>query len=274
MKIEVDRNDILEPFVVMGSDIVYGQRPEWFNAHWRPLKMSLLRSRRHFDYDPFPEKVPAIVFIPGGGFVHTDRNALAPEMVWFAKHGFAVFSLDYSTTAKTRFPMQIEDIKQGIRYIRKNADMFGVDEERIHIMGESSGAYLAAYVALTNGDNAYEKGEYLEYSSDVRSAVVMYPVVTPERMYKKIGKESPLPDTESYPDLCGMVSKDTVPFMVLCGEMDDKCPLSESEAFYSSLEEKGAGSPLFVLMKNTNHADLPLFQDSTKRMISEFFINN
>ena len=155
-----------EPVVVIGTDIVYKQRAEWFDAHWRQLSFSFMRSRRHFSFDLHTGKLPLIVFLAGGGFSHTERNVLMPELVWFAKQGYAVASVGYSATAKTRFPMQIEDIKQAIRYMRAHAEKLGIDENRIVIMGESSGGYLAAFTAMTNGEAAYDKGEYLDYSSD------------------------------------------------------------------------------------------------------------
>ena len=258
-----------EPFVVLGAEIVYKQRAEWFEAHWRQLKLSLLRSRRHFAYDLDTKPLPLIVFIPGGGFSHTERNALLPELVWFAKHGYAVASVEYSATAKTRFPMQIEDIKEAIRYLRAHAEEFGIDPERVAIMGESSGGYLAAFTAMTNGCAEYETGDHRDQSSNVRAAVVMYPVVTPETMYDEIKKPIPMPDARSYPDLCGMAKTGMPPFLILCGDGDVCCPTSQSERLHDALEREGNDVELLIF-ENTAHADLPLFQAESKARIDEF----
>ena len=40
-----------ERVIGLGSSIVYGNRAEWCNATWRPLEMSLMRSRQFFYYD-------------------------------------------------------------------------------------------------------------------------------------------------------------------------------------------------------------------------------
>ena len=193
----------------------------------------------------------------------------ASELVWFAKHGYAVASVEYSATAKTRFPMQIEDIKEAIRYLRAHAEEFGIDPERVAIMGESSGGYLAAFTAMTNGCAEYETGDHRDQSSDVRAAVVMYLVVTPETMYDEIKKPIPMPDARSYPDLCGMAKTGMPPFLILCGDGDVCCPTSQSERLHDALEREGNDVELLIF-ENTAHADLPLFQAESKARIDEF----
>lgn len=269
MRISVDPQPEQEPIVVLGSSVVYKQRTEWFASHWRPLKLSIMRSRRHFPYDTHTGKLPLIVFVPGGGFCHTERNVLMPELVWFAKRGYAVASIDYSATAKTRFPMQIEDIKQAVRYLRAHADEFGIDENRVAIAGESSGGYLAAFAAMSGDGSACSTGDYLEYSSAVQAAVIMYPVVTPRTMYGEIGKPFPMPDTQDYPDLTEMAAKEAPPFLIMCGEEDACCPHGQSVKLHDALDQAGA-EVVLATFRHTAHADLPLFQDSAKQMVLEF----
>ena len=95
-----------EPVVTLGSEIVYAQRVEWCGATWRPLCLSLMRTRQFFYYDR-EETLPVVLFLCGGGFSNVDRNVWMPELAWFAKRGFAVVSVDYSVTSRTRFPMQM-----------------------------------------------------------------------------------------------------------------------------------------------------------------------
>ena len=178
MRYEIEQ-DRTYPVICLGDEITYGQRPEWSDATWRPLKMSLMRYRQWFDYDPH-EKMPVIIWICGGGFTHADKNVWAPEMEYYARHGFIVASIDYSTVARTVWPMQIEDIKLAIRFLRAHAEQYHVDKERIVVMGESAGAYLAAAVGLLGRE--FDKGEYLEESSAVSAVVPFYGVFREVRM--------------------------------------------------------------------------------------------
>jgi hypothetical protein len=97
-----------DPVVMLASEIIYSQRAEWCNAAMRPLSLSLLRPRYYFSYDR-EYVMPLIVWICGGGFTTMNRNAWVPELAWFVKHGYAVASVDYSVTSRTRFPEAVVD---------------------------------------------------------------------------------------------------------------------------------------------------------------------
>ena len=69
---------------------------------------------------------------------------------FFAKHGYAVFAISYRLSkpgAKT-FPGAVYDVKAAVQFVRANAARFGIDPDRIGLMGDSAGAHLAALVAL------------------------------------------------------------------------------------------------------------------------------
>ena len=57
------------------TDVVYAQRKYWCDSTVRPLKLSVLRPRSFFGYDP-KEKTPLIVWLCGGGFTEVDQNCL------------------------------------------------------------------------------------------------------------------------------------------------------------------------------------------------------
>ena len=156
-----------EKVIRLTSEIVYGQRVEWCSSVYHPMKMSMIAPRQHFYYDPLDEVYPVLVFFCGGGFTEMDRNVWVPELSWYAKHGYAVISVEYSVTARTRFPMQLEDAKAAIRYIRAHAEELHVDCSRMVVMGESAGAYMSAIVALTGNNREHDVGDNLEYSSSV-----------------------------------------------------------------------------------------------------------
>ena len=61
------QQDRTEKIICHGDSIIFGNRPEWSDATWRPLKLSLIRERQFFDYDPH-ETLPVIIWITGGAF--------------------------------------------------------------------------------------------------------------------------------------------------------------------------------------------------------------
>ena len=156
--------EIKDDILTLASDIVYEQKLDWCNATVRPLKLSLIRPRNYFNYD-CSATYPLLVWICGGGFAGVDHNVWVPELVYFAKRDFAVACISYSIKDETRFPERETEVKSAIRYLRAHAGMYNINTDHIVIMGESAGAYLAAFTGLTNKEQEYEKGDNLNEDS-------------------------------------------------------------------------------------------------------------
>lgn len=85
-----------------------------------------------------------------------------------------VASIQYRVAPTARFPEPLEDVKASIRYLKAHADQFGIDPERIGIIGSSApGGYLTAMAATTSGTTTFDKGDNLQVGSDVKAAIFM-----------------------------------------------------------------------------------------------------
>lgn len=128
-------------------------------------------------YEPASSKAtnPAILLVHGGSF--TDGSKEKEEIVeyakFFANHGYVAFAMNYrlsgdyppapsywQTLAVTSSAhAAMVDIKNAVRFIRANAEEYGVDTERIGLMGESAGAIAGAAVAFTDDDEFVTDGD-------------------------------------------------------------------------------------------------------------------
>jgi acetyl esterase/lipase len=258
-----------DPIITLAEGIVYAQRPDWCDATSRELKVSLLKPRQYFEYD---QKVtwPAIVWICGGAWTEMNRNVWIPELTWFAKKGYIVASVDYSVTARTRFPQQIVDIKEAIRFLRAHADALSIDPKRIAVMGESAGGYLSALTGVTGNTREYDLGTNLDQSSAVQAAIPWYPAIDISTFPAADFLSDMLPpDFRKYLDVSKLVTKDTPPFMILHGTADTQVPFSQSEKFYDALQNIGVESDLIIL-DNSEHAEATFIQTEIKELIFEF----
>lgn len=260
--------DCNEEIITLASSIVYGNRVEWCGSCYRPLELSLLRSRRFFYYDK-KEVLPLIVFFCGGGFTEVNPNVWTPELTWYAKHGYAVASVYYSVTARTRFPMQLEDAKLAIRYLRAHANEFGIDVDRIIVMGESAGGYMCSLVGLTGKMREYDVGEYQDFSSEVQGVVTFYPVTDCDSFFKAQEVSPDLPDAAKYLALPKLVDDNSPPFMLLHGTNDSQVSLEQSQALYDALNKQGIRSE-FLIVEGAEHADAPFYQPEIKQIILDF----
>ena len=57
--------------------------------------------------------------------------------------GISAFVVNYSVSP-IRFPQQLLDARQAVRFVRENCVKFGIDKNRIAAMGSSAGGHLAA----------------------------------------------------------------------------------------------------------------------------------
>ena len=254
----------------LDPEVVYLQKPYWCNISDRQLKLSIMRPRDYYTYDN-KATLPLIIWLCGGGFTKMDRMVHLPEMVYFAKRGFAVASLDYSIFSFTEFPEMLEEVKTGIRFLRGNAEKFGIRKDKIVIMGESAGGYLAGMAAITNGDRTYDAGDYPEESSDVQLAVLYYPPSDP-----RSGESSPKvkANRESFPDMVPLISKDTVPMYMIHGTVDDQVDTSSSVRLYDRLMECGVTQSRLTIIEGANHGDALCFRDEIKERIENFIREN
>ncbi len=116
---------------------------------------------------------PAIIYFPGGGFTSADYEKYTEMRMALAKAGFVVAACEYRTVPN-KFPALLQDGKAAIRFLREHAKEFGIDPERIGVLGDSAGGYVSQMVGATNGEKKWDAGDYLNQNSDVQAVVSIY----------------------------------------------------------------------------------------------------
>lgn len=93
---------------------------------------------------------PAILAIHGGAWRGGDKARGEQFAEELCPLGYVVFSINYrrSSGPNGTWPAQIEDVRKALRYIRANAERFGIDPARVASLGMSAGGHLATMVAL------------------------------------------------------------------------------------------------------------------------------
>src|SRR4051794_31496741 len=92
---------------------------------------------------------PVVIWLHGGGWRRGDRS-FAPDLErYFACRGFAMVNIEYRLSGQARFPAQLEDVRDAIRWVRREAARFGLDGSRVALWGASAGAHLGALAATT-----------------------------------------------------------------------------------------------------------------------------
>lgn len=80
-----------------------------------------------------------------------------------AQQGYVVASIEYRVAPNVTFPEPLKDVKAAIGYLKASADTFNIDPERIGVIGDSAGGYLAAFAGTTNNMDHFDQGTNIGY---------------------------------------------------------------------------------------------------------------
>ncbi len=121
--------------------------------------------------------LPVIAYVHGGGWSMGSRLMARPQVVPHVASGhYAAVAIGYRLSGEVTYPAPLHDLKAGIRWIRANAERYGLDAARICVMGASAGGHLTALIGTTNGsaEHAGTLGPNASESSDVQCAIPFF----------------------------------------------------------------------------------------------------
>jgi acetyl esterase/lipase len=114
----------------------------------------------------------AVLVVHGGGWERGSRAMERPFAKRLAAQGFVAVPVSYRLGEKGRFPNALFDLKAAVRFLRANAERFGIDAEHVGALGGSSGGQLVALLGATNGVATLEGPGANELQSSAVQAVV------------------------------------------------------------------------------------------------------
>ena len=176
----------------------------------------------------------SVVIAPGGGhsalWMDHEGYNLAK---WLSEHGVAGFVLKYRLARQKESTYTIEgtslaDTQRAIKVVKSRAAEFGIDPDRIGVMGFSAGGELAALAGTHVSEAKPDASDPLEkLSSKVAFFALVYPAIP---------KDMPL-------------SKEMPPAFLACGE-NDRLNISQGlPELYLAMKKAGAQAELHVYTK-------------------------
>jgi acetyl esterase/lipase len=223
-------------------------------------------------------KLPAVVYIHGGGFEMGDKPT--DQAVFFAKNGFVGVAIEYRLSGEAKFPAAIHDCKTAIRWTRANAKKYGIDPDKIGVIGESAGGYLVAIMGTSGGDSYFEgDGPYREYSSNVQAVVDLFGPIdfalkgasasnkdqntANDPRSKFLGKPvQEAPELVKKANPVTYVDANDPPTLMIHGEKDTGVVIQQSELLFDALTKVGVRARL-VCVKNAGHGFAPSPEGAT-----------
>ncbi|CAJ0745515.1 23538_t:CDS:2 [Entrophospora sp. SA101] len=97
---------------------------------------------------------PVIIIIHGGAWRSGDKSELESFCEKLTKiSNYVVVNVNYQLTIANispniKHPIHIEDVAKAIYWVYQNSDKFGYNHDRIYLIGQSCGAFIATHLAL------------------------------------------------------------------------------------------------------------------------------
>ena len=256
--ITIDNNPSLAGMAGLEQNIVYSQLTGQTLTLIRPWQQE----------GEAPAKRPLIVFLQGSAWTSPDLNYEIPQLSRYAQKGYAVATLTHRSSSQGHpFPAYLQDTKAAIRFLRANAERFGIDPERVAMFGTSSGGNTALLVGLTGDDPRYRTEEHAGFSDAVKTVIACFapcdiPAMVMEqyRMMAQhpafeglIGKADPQDVARAMsPILEIRKDKKCPPVLLAHGDADELVPFDQSEKMYHALKRSGHQAHL-IRVRNAPH---------------------
>lgn len=197
----------------------------------------------------------AVIICPGGGYVRLSMDHEGYDVARrLNEMGIAAFVLKYRLpndalqADKAIAPLQ--DAQQALRLVREQAPKYGLNTERIGIMGFSAGGHLAAtagtHFTKPVGDNTSP--------TSVRPAflVLLYPVISfsdslahPGSRRSLLG-EHPTPEQVRLYSNEMQVTAQTPPAFLVHAQDDATVPVQNSLVFYTACQRRGVPAEMHL----------------------------
>ncbi len=120
----------------------------------------------------------AVVIFPGGGYSGRAADHEGDQFArMFNEVGVMAFVVEYRVYPH-RFPSPMLDGRRAVRFVRAHAAEYGLDVNKIAVMGSSAGGHLASMVATYPGEEPREVLDAIDREDGVPNAQILcYPVI-------------------------------------------------------------------------------------------------
>jgi acetyl esterase/lipase len=187
----------------------------------------------------------AIIVCPGGGYTHLAEHEGGPVAEWLNSLGITAFVLKYRLGPRYHHPAPMQDASRAIRLVRARAVEWGLDPQRIGILGFSAGGHLASTAGTHFDSGKPAASDPVErVSSRPNLMILIYPVIT-MREKTHAGSKANLLGPAPTPELITLLSndeqvtKETPPTFLVHTMTDAAVPVENSLLFVTSLRKAG-----------------------------------
>ncbi|MCE1199055.1 MAG: alpha/beta hydrolase [Marinilabiliales bacterium] len=198
----------------------------------------------------------AVVICPGGGYKHYAYLSSGTQVAkWFNTMGVSAFvlisRLPHSPDLIERSSVPLQDAQRAMRLIRANAPAWGIQPDKIGIIGFSAGGHVASTLG-THTEDLSDIGDSLgRHSFRPDFMLLVSPVITMGK-YAHAGSRDNLLGDHPTPELLQkysnelQVTEQTPPAFLVHAENDPTVNPENSLLFFSALRQKNVSVSMHI----------------------------
>jgi len=249
---------------------------------WRPPERGVIKLEglRHGD-DPrqyfevlrpsgaAAAKLPVLLHLHGGSWAGGRPERQSRPLRWhFAARGWLTVAPGYRVSPAATFPDQLVDVKRALAWVREHAEELGADPNLVVVSGGSAGGHLAALLALTPNDPAFQPG-FESSDTSVAGCVAMYgifdfldrnhdhPKSTRPGFLENVVMKSDPDSAHAAWDAASPIAQvrpDAPPFFVIHGDFDSLVWREEADSFVRTLAATSTAPVSYAVLPGAQHA--------------------
>lgn len=211
---------------------------------------------------------PVIIDVHGGGWFYGSRSSQRMDPVLQGLHrGYAVVSIDYTLSRYAKFPLQVQELKAAVRFLRKHAKEYCLNTDKMAMWGLSAGAHLSMLAAFTGDSGQLDDADLsdVNISCALQALVALYGPTDltlsgdcdADSMETVIlgGIPNEIPETAKLANPCTYVNAQMPPCFLQYGDADELVTLAHGMALKEKLDNVRAGADYFEIVHGAKHAD-------------------
>lgn len=187
----------------------------------------------------------AMLVIPGGGYGSIAPREGEPIAEAFMPYGFNTFVLRYTVAKKRPYPAQLVEASLAIKHIKDNAEKYGIDKDKIFVVGFSAGAHLAGCLAtMWHREEVYAEAPMPFGYNKPTGAILCYPVVNGIESAAHTGSfknllctDTPTDEQLDYTSVDKAVDENTSPIFMMHTSNDELVNVKNSLCLASALRD-------------------------------------
>lgn len=192
---------------------------------------------------------PVVVFFYGGRWSSGDKAEAKFVGQALASRGYVAVIPNVRKYPEVRFPAFVEDAAKAVRWTRNVVDGYGGDPKKIFVMGHSSGAHIAAMLAM-DGKYLQQAGgsrDWLRGMIGLAGPYDFMPITAPD-LRDLFGP----PDQFPYSQPVFFADGSNPPLLLMSGRDDETVPVKNTESLAASVAKAG-GTVETVIYDKLSH---------------------